>query len=399
MANFSKKFLFSVLFFFLISILIIYRGPCFFYEGIFETNEYEFYKYAKENGFFSGLFFVYKGAYYFKLWTNIANTTASFFEFETAKLITTYFSIIAYYIIFTYIFFFNSNILPTQKEKIFAIFVILFSPGMTPEVWMGSAHIREYFGIFAFVLLFYDPKNDSNLKKFYSNLLIIISILSSVWATVLSPIYFIKFFFKRNKDNLIFFISSFVSSLIQFLIVMNWYFIKSFENNRFQIESEKLFSFIYNVPVRSFFGSTIPKFLFEKNDIHLLPFFNLFIFALSLFFFIFLIIYIIKKKDFNLNLIFISFILISCFALFGSMYSTFVGGRYAVVPSVILIFLVLRIFTLEKNFLLKILSGILLLSSLIVGLVEFKYKSPAPNLLSCQYHDDMIKKVINENSK
>jgi len=36
---------------------------------------------------------------------------------------------------------------------------------MAPEIWMGSAHIREYFGIFAFILLFYDPKNDTNFKK------------------------------------------------------------------------------------------------------------------------------------------------------------------------------------------------------------------------------------------
>jgi hypothetical protein len=258
---------------------------------------------------------------------------------------------------------------------------------MTPEIWMGSAHIREYFGIFAFILLFYDPKDDNNLKKLYSNILIIISILSSIWAAVLAPVYFIKFFFKRNKDNFILFLSSFIASLIQFLIVVNFYLINSVGTSRFQIESEKIFSFIYNVPVRSFFGSTIPKFLFVESNLYTFKFFNIIIFFVSILFLFFLIIYIFKKKDLTMNLIFISFILVSLFAIIGSLYSNFAGGRYAVVSSVILVFLIFRIFTLENNLFLKGLSGILLLFTLIIGLIEFKYKSPLPQLLTCEHHN------------
>ena len=137
-----------------------------------------------------GLTYVHPGAYYFKLWTNIANTVASLFSIKTAKLITTYFSLIAYFLIFGFIFFSKSLLFLNIYHKIFAIFVVLFSPVMTPEIWMGSAHTREYFGIFAFILLFYDSRNDSFNKKLICNILIIISFLSSVWAIVLTPLYF-----------------------------------------------------------------------------------------------------------------------------------------------------------------------------------------------------------------
>lgn len=381
----TKKnfYIFSI--FILITFLIIYRGPCFFIEGTFDQHEVSFYNYAKDNGLIKGLFYVYEPASYFKLWTNIANTFASLFSFEAAKIITKFFSVIIYYTIFTYILFFKSELFYTFKQKIFAICVILFSPGMAPEIWMGSAHIREYFGIFAFILLFYDPKNDTNFKKKFSHVLVIFSFLSSVWATVLSPVYFIKYLFNRNKNNLIFFLSSFICSLIQFIIFMHYHFLKSAgTTSRFQVGTDKIFSFIYNVPVRSFFGSTIPKYFFVKTDIYLFNYFNFVLFFSFIFLIIFLLIYIFRKKDFLLNLILLSFLLISIFAIAGSFPAGFVGGRYAVLSCVILTFLVFRIFTLEDNLIIKNSLGMLFLFSLMIGLVEFKYKSPLPNVLACK---------------
>ena len=99
MTNIHKNS-YSLIFFLFIFVLIFYRGPCFLTEGIFQSDEFEFYKNAKENGLLNGLFYVYPGAGYFKLWTNISTTTASFFSFNDAKLITTYFSLLSYIIIF-----------------------------------------------------------------------------------------------------------------------------------------------------------------------------------------------------------------------------------------------------------------------------------------------------------
>ena len=202
----QKNIFFHILFFSFIFLLIAYRGICFLTEGIFEINEFQFYLYAKENGFFKGLIFIYDGANYFKLWTNIATSFASFFSIEVAKLITTYFSIFAYYLIFFYIFYFNSYLFLSLTHKIFAILIILISPPMTPEVWMGSAHIREYFGIFSFILLFCKIDNETNFKKNVSYLLVLISFLSSVWSIAIYPFYFIRYYFYRTKQNFILFI-------------------------------------------------------------------------------------------------------------------------------------------------------------------------------------------------
>ena len=149
----------------------------------------------------------------------------------------------------------------------------------------------------------------------------------------------------------------------------------------------KIYSFLYNVPVRSFFGSTIPKFLFLESKLIELKYFNFTILIIFIFLIIFLLFYIIKKKDLILNLIIASFVFISIFSLIGSLYSNFAGGRYAVIPGVILIFFVYRIFIIEKNLLLKGITGTLLFTSLMVGLIEFKYKSPMPKLLNCSYYE------------
>jgi len=391
MTNFHKNS-YSLIFFLFIFVLIFYRGPCFLTEGIFQSDEFEFYKNAKENGLLNGLFYVYPGAGYFKLWTNISTTTASFFSFNDAKLITTYFSLLSYIIIFLLIYNLNSELFINLRYKIFAIFIVLLSPPMTPEIWMGSAHTREYFGILSFILIFYNPQYQSTFNKIIVNIFIFVSGLSSVWAVALTPVYFIKFIFIKSKKNLSSFFSSLAASIIQVLIIFNQYLFVNLDldsSRAFQIEISKIFNFIYNVPIRSFFGSTIPKFLFLESNLYFQKGFDLVVYFLTLILILFAIFYIIKKKDFILNLIFLSFILISGFSLIGSLYPDFSGGRYAVVPGVILIFLVLRVYTIEKNLLLKFITGFLLFFSVLTGLIEFKYKSPLPHFLNCKYYESI----------
>ena len=140
--------------------------------------------------------------------------------------------------------------------------------------------------------------------------------------------YFIKYFLKKNKDNFIFFLSAFICSFIQCSIIISYHFLKSVgTTSRFQVDAEKIFSFIYNVPVRSFFGSTIPKFLFVKTDIYLLKYFNFFLFFIAIVSTIFFLIYLYKKNDRLINVILLSFILISIFGIIGSFPPNFAGGR------------------------------------------------------------------------
>ena len=80
---------------------------------------------------------------------------------------------------------------------------------------------------------------------------------------------------------------------------------------------------------------------------------------------------------------FLSLILVSSLIIVGSFQPGFAGGRYAVMPGVITIFIIFRFYLIEKNLFLKYFFSFLLASSLIVGSVEYRYMSPLPNLLEC----------------
>jgi hypothetical protein len=68
----------------------------------------------------------------------------------------------------------------------------------------------------------------------------------------------------------------------------------------------------------------------------------------------------------------------------GSLYGDFVGGRYAVIPGIIILTLFIRMFQIEKNYLFKYLFAFIILMSLTVGIFEFKYFTPLPDLIECK---------------
>ena len=93
--------------------------------------------------------------------------------------------------------------------------------------------------------------------------------------------------------------------------------------------------------------------------------------------------YFVKKKDKILNLILFSFLINVLFILAGSQYSNFVGGRYAVISSIIFLTLFLRLFQIEKNFYLNKFFLTIILISLFAGIIEFKFFNPWMYLLRC----------------
>ena len=84
-------------------------------------------------------------------------------------------------------------------------------------------------------------------------------------------------------------------------------------------------------------------------------------------------------RQFILLLIF--FIAESLLAFFGSKFNQ-VQGRYAVVPSFLLMTIVYRIYQISDNFIKK-LSIILVIFSLTAGAYQYKYKAIYPEFLDC----------------
>ena len=375
----TKSKFFFPFFFLLLAFLIFFRSPCFFLDGGYWQIKYDsYYNYSLQNNFLKSIFYVYDYGGYFELARNIISKIASYFPFFSQK-IDTYFSLIIYLAIFCYIYFSKSLIFSNKNYKILIIFLILFSPPMTPEIWLTAPHVKSYFGLFTFILLLQDTSILKGFKKLLFRFLIIFSGLSSIYASVFAPIFFLKFIFEKNKDNFFNFLCSLLPLVINIFIFFN--FLNN--ANRFAFDIGKIENFSYNILIRPFFGSTIPKFFYNKLSINNLETILIAVLLIVILFITFAY-KILQKKDKIIILVISSFILQSAFVLLGSLYPNFVGGRYSVIPGIILLSLFIRFYQLENNNFFKYLFGSLILLSLLIGIVEFKYFSPLSYVLACK---------------
>ena len=365
---------------FLIFVFIIFlRSPCTFYLGRSENGLDVFYDYALNNSFLNSLFYVYSEAKYFELWTNFSSIIVSIVPFPSF-FVTVYFALIIKILLLFYVFFSNSFLLTTSLYKfLFASFAI-YSTAITPEVWLTTLQSKIFFGILSFAMVFQNFSKFDKTKFFLYRVTLIFNGLSSIFSSIFSVIYFFKFINEKNRTNFINFIYSFIPLLINFLIFL-YFSLKQFaENDRFVFELEKIFNLIYNIFIRPIFGANLPKFLYGNYNFFEFKF--IFLFLIILFSIVFLI-YLTKKKDNILNLILISFFVNVILIFLGSQYSDFVGGRYAVIPSIIFLTIFLRLTQIEKKPLFNKFFLVIITISLISGLMEFKYFNPWMILLTC----------------
>ena len=378
----TKNKIFFISFCLLLIFLIVFRSPCYFFqEGYWHIEAYPFYKYSIDNSFLKSIFYVYPYASYYELTLNIVSKFGTYFP-NYSTLIDVYFALSIKLGIFFYIFFSDSIIFNEKKYKILVIFLILFSPPMTPEIWLTTLHAKAYFGILSFILIFQKFENLENYKKNIYRFLIIFSGLSSIYASIFAPIYFLRLLITKNKDNFINFLSSLIPLLINFFIFIRFSLL-NVNDDRFSFDIGKIESFSYNILLRPFFGSSIPKFFhsklnIENNEVIYIAFLLIIIFSVLTLYKIY------QKKDEITLLIFTSFLLQSAFVFIGSLYGDFVGGRYAVIPGIIILILIIRLFQIEKNYIFKIIFGTLILLSIIVGFMEFKYFTPLPDIINCK---------------
>tara|TARA_B100000963_G_scaffold345945_1_gene350610 strand:+ start:475 stop:1650 length:1176 start_codon:yes stop_codon:yes gene_type:complete len=388
--KFKKEGIFDLIFFIILFLIIFFRAPCWLIEFPFKGFEFHAYKENVSKNFFENLLFIYPNTNAYMLWFNLTNSIASTFSFETAKIISKLSTVFVYLFIIIYIYYSKSLLLITKKSKIFTSLIILISPPMTAEVWMANEHLRGYFGILSFFLLFTNFKKQSSKFNNFSYFLIFFSGLCSIYSAALMPVFLIRFVLERNKECLLSFVTSFSSSIIQFIVIISDYKIIVSESVRFHFEASFFYSYAYNIIFKSFFGSQIPKILFVNSEIYLLKNFNLAVYILLSFFVLISIFYIIRKKDNLTYLMSISLLIISFLVFIGSVHPGHAGGRYGVLTGVILIFIIYRFFVIEKNNLLKNFFLVLLTFSILTGSIEYSFKNPTPEFLDCSNHNFKI---------
>ena len=374
---------FILITFSIVIFLIIFRAPCYFIqEGWWNIKGNLFYMNSSQNTFFESLIFVLPAAGYFEFFTNIVSKIASYFPYY-AKLIDVIFIFFLKIGIFSYVIFSRSNLITNNNYKLIFISLILFSPPMTPEIWMTSLHARSYFAILTILMIFQNFNFLSSFQLFTYRIILVFSGLSSVYSSVLAPIFLVNYFFYRTKIHFINFLISLIPLIINISLFIKFYLISDDnDGSRIVFNFSKVISFTYNILVRPFTGGTIPEIIYNKLFV---KFSGDFLISLIIIF-IFLIPLFSKsnlKKDKIFLLLLAIFIIQSILSVFGSLYGNFVGGRYAVIPGLVLLFLLVRTYQLEKNFLFKKFYLFLIIFSLIAGFVEFKYFSPLHNMIEC----------------
>ncbi len=369
----------NLLLFFIFIIIIFIKSPCTFFLGRSINGIEVFNYYALNNSLWNSIIYVYSEAKYFELWTNLSAIIHSKTSLPST-LIVVYMGLVTKIFLIYYIFFSHSKFLITTFNRfVFASFSI-YSTAVTPEIWLTSLHSKNFFGILSFLMLFQNFTNFNKKDFFVYRFFLVFNGLCSIYSSIFSIIYFFKYFNEKNKINFTNFVYSLIPLLINFVIFVFFSLKELATNDRFVVELEKLFNLIYNVGFRPIFGANLSQLIYNNIDFNSVKFYLLFFFIILSFLTIF---YFFKKKDNILNLILLSFVVNVVFILAGSQYAHFVGGRYAVISSIIFLCFFLRLIQIEKNLYLNRFFLSIIFLSLIVGMIEFKFFNPWMYLLKC----------------
>lgn len=363
-------------------LLIFYRSPYILTNGRFVAEEGSFFfKNSFENGFFLGLIQIHLGSGYLNLWANICTAFATLPKLEYAPLVTVYFNFFLIIFLVYYIIISSSLILSNLFYKYLFCLLIIVSPLSAAEVWLNSINAQVYFGIFTIIIFFtnFDIKKKIHKLSIYT---LILSGLTTLYACVLTPFFYLKFkIYKNNSDLKNFFVLS-ICSLVQLSI-----FLYSKLNNladdgiRHQISLEKLTSFYYNVLVKPLIGRENSYLIINylKNfDIKIL----LVLFSILISFVLFFCIkYFIKRNDYIFYFL-LCFLIFETTLIFYGSHNSHAGGRYSVVPGSIIFLLLIKICT-ENLKIIKKISLTLIFISIASGLYEFKHNNSYKNFLIC----------------
>jgi hypothetical protein len=403
---------FKYLIFFLIILASFYRSPYIFLNSRFVAEEgFTFFEYIWEKGFFKGLFFFDSFAGYLNLIANILVSISSLMKIEYSPYITVYGSLIFILLPVYFILFRESELFNTDLKKYIGSLLVFITPPLVPEVWVNSINSQVYLCIIAIIILF--MINLNNIQRKINYLIIFIAGLSGVYTCCLLPLFFINYFMKRNLYNFINFIIILFSTLLQFYFVL-----RSKINNHLMekvlvadLDFNIYINYVYNILAKPIFGRQITHFIW--NDmINLIPGINYFYLFLIIFFILIIFLfYNYKNLHFvlmkNKTLIYLMYIFftISVLVLIGAA-GDYVGGRYAVIPGVTLLLIILHLAFEMQTKKIKIFFIILISFSLSSGIYEFR--PPTENVkyqyikfldcINCPEWKAEIKKWKNDNN-
>lgn len=193
---------------FLLSVgVIVFRQPTLFIEPRLWAEEGgRFFSYAFSHSWLQSLLQTQGG--YYTLWPNIAATiAANCVPLSHAPLVTTVAAFIVQIIPIAIILWSNSPLWETENiyshfiKKTVAISIIILVPS-SDEAWLNTICSQFYFSLISLFILT-ENENLTRLKNWLYRFLLLISGLTGVLSCLLTPLFFIKWFMKREKESLI----------------------------------------------------------------------------------------------------------------------------------------------------------------------------------------------------
>ena len=253
----EKKIFFFLLFLLLLSYA---RSPDIFNQGRFWAEDGSLYfQNALKNSFLENFFKIYKPTVgYYNLFSRITALVSSKFTLEIAALVNVYLS----YSVLIYIFFLilvnNSYLYNKNIEKFAYCLLVVVCPTFVPEIWVNSVNAQIYLSVAAIFILY--SKNIQNLFfKYLNPIILFIGGFSSVYVFFLTPFFFIKYKFLKDKYNLINLIILFVSFIFQliFYVYSKLTAQTIFRNTNIEIDFNYLITFFYNTIAKLFFPKEV----------------------------------------------------------------------------------------------------------------------------------------------
>ena len=376
--NFKAILLISLL------LLIYYRSPYIFLNGRFIAEEGSFwFRNAFLFGPIEGLTQVFIGSAYFNLWANLSSVVALMLPLEYAPLGTVYMALIVQLYLYNFIIFSESNFFTNKTDRILLSLIVLITPPMVASVWLNTLVSQVYFTIVTILIFFQKDSTNGFFNKF-SPVIIFFSGLSSVLPCVLSPFFLFKHLKDKSRSSWRNLIAISIPTIFQLIIFLYAKFsgLEKLlaDGPRYILSFTKIVSYFYNVIVKSFLGRDLTQFIFNKllTD----KSFLLIIGLISVLILFFLKLSFTKIKHDKIILYLISFFLLQSFLVIYLAKYEGVQGRYAVVPSILLIFICYRLFQISSGFL-KVVTFSLILMSLTSGIYEYKFNNIYPEFLTC----------------
>ena len=329
------------------------------------------------------IFWVYWPAGYLNFFANFASFLNSrLINLEFAALFNIYFCYSVIFIIHYVIIFYDSKFLKTNFSKIFASILISISPIFVFEIWLDSMNSQIYLCLLSFFILFLKHNMTS---KILSPFILCIAGLSGVYTCLLTPLFIFKYLKEKTRINLINSLILILASVIQFSIILTAKLSSKLSDGKLNfnyfLNFNEIESFTYNILIRPFLSSSLSNHLiniFEvENNNELKIYIIFFVLIIILFFFIYIFFQIKKKNlliDFNLISLIYLFITCSILITIGGV-NDFVGGRYSVIPSFCILFILFKFYFIEsKLYILKKISFLLIFLSMLTGIYDYRVK-------------------------